>query len=185
MPRKKMTKRKTKGDSNNFSVKTLSKVEKEFFALPDSLVKNANKHLNVLLKKNTKLTKELTKATTQAEKLAKKLANVIKSKKEGKRVIASLKKQHQALLQAEVTMNKEHQQLLQSISSLESFHAKFNFISHQLNHWNKEWSEVKDNQITPIKVKAKKPKKAANVIEINDAVSSEGESLEIPEQALA
>ena len=166
MPRKKITKRKSQAPTKSFSQAALTKVENEFFTIPDKLVKNATKQLTVLQKKNSKLTKAVSKVTAVADKLEKKLLDIKRSKKVVKRAVASaLKKQHQVALKQQAVLSKEHQSIVASLTPLEAFHAKFNFLSKQLVQINKEWATsqkkqaaAKKSNVLTLKAKAKKKK---------------------------
>lgn len=186
MPRKKMTKRKSNAPTKSFSPAALTKVENEFFTIPDKLVKNATKQLTALQKKNSKLAKAVSKVTAVADKLEKKLLDIKRSKKVVKRTVASaLKKQHQVALKQQAVLSKEHQSIVASLTPLEAFHAKFNFLSKQLAQINKEWakslkkqSTAKKSNVLTLKAKAKK-KKAASLPHENATNASDIAAVEL------
>lgn len=151
MPRKKMIKRNTKASNtkakNKFSQAALGKVEKEFFNIPGTLVKNATKQLTVLQKRTQKLNKTLSKTTLLVSKLEKRLSEIKQSKKAVKRAIVNaLAKQHHAALKQQAALSKEHKEVTANLLPLETFHAKFSFLSKQLVQLDKEWATLQKNK---------------------------------------
>ena len=171
-----MTKRSNKAPAKNFSQAALIKIEKEFFTLPNNLVKNATKQLATLQKKNSKLGKAATRASALAAKLEKKLSALQQSKKAIKRtVINALAKKHQAALKQHSALAKEHQTAVANAAPLEAFQEKFNFLTKQLSQLNKDWEAQKKSGVKDKKTvaqKAKAPKKREKQIEKMNTVAA-------------